>query len=229
MNAKALVQLVNDATPEEQKLIAALLAAPQPLKHSFSEAFEQVKKKKALDEFLQSVVAVALKASYVVPMTPKQARSSDFEKLVKVFTAPEVLEVLAPDDPLAAARLKGVLVKRELLYEDGQPFKSDQVAQLLGISRQAVDKRRSKGQLLAVSLGRRGYFYPVWQFRDSQVLAGLDKVLTALKEYDPWTQLMFMKTGDIRLDGATPKERLLSGDVDAVVEAASCYGFPVAA
>lgn len=131
---------------------------------------------------------------------------------------------MAPIDPLAAARLKGVRVKLDLLYSDGQPFTSEQVASLLHLTRQAVDKRRSKGQLLGVSLGRRGYLYPGWQFDEGKVLPGLSRVLSALKDYEPWTQLMFLKTGDIRLGGATPLERLLASDIDTVVWAAECYG-----
>lgn len=126
-------------------------------------------------------------------------------------------------------RLKGVQVKRQLLYEDGQPLTSEEVAQLLQITRQAVDKRRSKGQLLGVSLGRRGYIYPAWQFREEGVLPGLERVLAVLKDYDPWTALMFLKTGDIHLEGATPLERLQAGDVKAVVRAAECYGEHTAA
>lgn len=56
------------------------------------------------------------------------------------------------------------------------------------------------------------------------MLFGLSKVLATLKNYDPWTQLMFLKTGDVRLGGATPLEQLKIGDVDAVVWAAECYG-----
>lgn len=148
-------------------------------------------------------------------------RSSNLSQTMAALTAPEVV---LPTDPLASARLRGMKVKQELLYLDGQPLRSEEVAQLLGISRQAVDKRRNKGQLLAVSLGRRGYFYPLWQFRDGAILTGLDRALSALAKFDPWTQLMFMKTGDLRLNDRTPLECLIAGDIDSVVNAAACYG-----
>ncbi len=117
-------------------------------------------------------------------------------------------------------------VKHELLYSDGQPLRSEEVAQLLGISRQAVDKRRSKGQLLAVSLRKRGYFYPLWQFKDGGVLERLKLLLAALARFDAWTQLMFIKTGDLRLNNRTPLECLVAGNIDAVISAAACYGEP---
>ncbi len=72
------------------------------------------------------------------------AQGSSLEQAIAALTAPELLAELAPIDPLAVARLKGMKVKQDLLYGDGQPLRSEEVAQLLGISRQAVDKRRSK-------------------------------------------------------------------------------------
>lgn len=227
MKTKALVQQVHEATPEERQLIAQVLASPESVKHSLLEALSEMAKQTARSKFLQYVIVAAVAVSKEVKINADAAldeRNGEFEAMVEVFTRPEALKALAPADPLAAARLKGVQVKHELLYGDGQPFTSEEVASLLHVTRQAVDKRRSKGQLLGVSLGRRGYLYPAWQFLAERVLPGLERVLAALKEYDPWTQLMFLKTGDIRLGGATPLERLQAGDVDAVVWAAECYG-----
>jgi hypothetical protein len=152
--------------------------------------------------------------------------SSDFDRLLTVLTKPEILTVLCNSDPLAGARLRGIQVKRNLLNDDGQPLNSAAVAEILGISRQAVDKRRKSGKLLAVSLGKRGYFYPLFQFRNGELLIGLEEVLEVLAKFDPWTQLMFLKTGDLRLENKTPLECLINGEVSAVIEAASCYGEP---
>lgn len=225
MKSQDLIEKVRNASPDEKKLIEQILEAPEPVKQDMAEALAEIKKKTSRGEFLQYVVGAALKVSKKakiaqdITMQPK-----GFETMVKVFTLPEAFTKLAPKDPLAAARLKGAKIKLNLLYSDGQPLKSEEVASLLSMTRQAVDKKRKNGQLLGISLGRRGYLYPLWQFYEGKVLPGLDKVLTALKEYDPWTQLMFFKTGDIRLDGATPLERLQAGDIEAVVWAAECYG-----
>lgn len=225
MKAETLADKVRNATPEEQKLIAQILEAPESLKHSVSEALSEVKKKSRLIRLLQCVVDTTVEVSKEVNIaTNSDAHLEGFEMMIKAFTQPEAIKALAPKDPLAAARFKGMQIKLELLYECSQPLKSEEVAQLLHITRQAVDKRRSKGQLLAISLGRRGYFYPAWQFHEGKVLPGLELVMATLKEYDPWTQLMFFKTGDIRLEGATPLERLRTGNVDKVVWAAQCYG-----
>ncbi|NJL42572.1 MAG: hypothetical protein HC935_02635, partial [Pseudanabaena sp. SU_2_4] len=190
---------------------------------------QKSKKKKAVSQFLQAVFDIAVQVSKEVAIPAELTQKDPFEKLVGVLTAREALDKLAPSDPLAAARLKGVQVKRDLLYAEGNPLTSEAVASLLHLTRQAVDKRRKKGQLLGISLGRRGYLYPVWQFHEGKTLGGLEQVLAELSEYDPWTQLMFFKTGDLRLDGATPLERLNAGEIDRVVWAASCYGKQIAA
>lgn len=225
MNKKALLQQVQDATPEDRKLIERILAAPTSVKMSLLEVLLPTKPT-ARSKFLTNTLAIAIAISKETQITASSNNEQDlgFEEMVKAFTHPEVLKLLAPTDPLAAARLKGVQVKRQLLYNDEQPLTSEEVASLLHITRQAVDKRRLKGQLLAVSLGKRGYLYPGWQFESEQVLPGLEQVLAALKDCDPWTKLMFMKTGDVRLDGATPLERLQAGDIEAVVQAAESYG-----
>ena len=224
MKTNAILKKVNQATLEQQHLIALILDAPQSFQEGLSETLSQIKKKNTTMPFLQAIVDVGVEVSKEVSISPELSKKTPLERIVEVLTTPEALSTLAPDDPLAAARLKGVMVKSQLLYEDGQPLTSEQVGSLLGITRQAVDKRRKKGQLLGITLGRRGYLYPVWQFDKGQVLPGLEQVLKELNEDDPWTRLMFFKTGDIRLDGDTPLQRLGAGDVEQVVLAASCYG-----
>jgi hypothetical protein len=99
------------------------------------------------------------------------------------------------------------------------------VAKLLGISRQAVDKRRRAGKLIGVSLGKRGYAYPIWQFGGGHgTLHGLEDVLEAMSEFGPWTQYAFMIGGNYRLNGETPLACLRRGEVEPVVRAASAYG-----
>jgi hypothetical protein len=156
----------------------------------------------------------------------KNDQSNEFDRLITVLTKPEILIKLSASDPLTGARLRGLQVKQNLLTDDGQPLNSAAVAEILGISRQAVDKRRKSGKLLAVSLGKRGYFYPVFQFGNGELLTGLEEILEVLAKFDPWTQLMFLKTGDLRLGNRTPLECLIDGEVFAVIEAANCYGEP---
>ena len=59
------------------------------------------------------------------------------------------------------------------------------------ITRQAVEKRRRAGKLIALTMGRHGYRYPVWQLTKSGVLPGFDKVLAVLASHDEWMQTAF--------------------------------------
>jgi hypothetical protein len=225
MSTQKLLDRVQNSSPIEQRLISNLLDTSAQFKNTLSTVLMESKQHQSLTAYWQTVIDVSLAATHASNVTANP-QSHGLEQMITALIAPELLAELAPIDPLAAARLRGMKVKQELLHSDGSSLKSEEVAQLLGISRQAVDKRRSKGQLLAVSLGKRGYFYPLWQFQAGKILPGLSLVLATLANFDAWTQLMFMKTGDIRLNNYTPLECLIAGDVDGVVAAARCYGEP---
>ncbi|MEA2523752.1 MAG: hypothetical protein QOF73_979 [Thermomicrobiales bacterium] len=157
---------------------------------------------------------------------------SDYAALLQLLAQPEVISDLGqfdPRDPLLPARIAGLRAREELLRAEGGPLKADQIAQLLGISRQAVDHRRRKGKLLALTLGRRGYAYPAWQVVEGRTIQGLDTVLAELRDFDPWTQAAFMLNPNTWLDDETPLNELRRGHVDRVREAASVYGEHVAA
>ena len=124
------------------------------------------------------------------------------------------------NDPLRSLRLKGIEAKNALLKKEGGVITSHQAAELLGISRQAIDKRRKQGNLLAVSVGRRGYFYPVWQFSDDGVLPGFEPVMNILKDYDPWMKMIFMLNANHGLNNRSPLEKMREGDLDNVFKAA---------
>lgn len=133
--------------------------------------------------------------------------------------------VLPTSDPLAMARFRGVIAMRELLHAEGGALSVVDVADLLGITRQAVDKRRHAVQLLAVQVPKRGFLYPAWQFTDAgTVLAGLVEVLKALREHDPWAQARFFLAGNHRLKSKRPLDLLRSGDLEPVLVAASAFG-----
>src|SRR5580692_6487713 len=102
-------------------------------------------------------------------------------------------EMFPSDGPLVKARLRGAIAMRELLSDDGGALTGPQVAELLGISRQAVDKRRKAGQVLAVELPRRGLLYPAWQF-EPKVRPHVEAVLAALRAHDAWAQARFFVT-----------------------------------
>jgi hypothetical protein len=127
-------------------------------------------------------------------------------------------------DPLEQFRIEGEEVKRELLhFGDTFPLKLGEVARLLNVSTEKVNRQRVQRQLLAVS-GKRSYLFPAWQFSEHSVLPGLVEVLKALEFTDEWTSLLFLCSGDPHLKGDTPLERLQKGDLNAVIAAARVYG-----
>lgn len=132
------------------------------------------------------------------------------------------------DDPLAAARARGVLAEKRLLESEGGVLSADEVAAALRITRQAVDKRRRLGRLLAVPRGANRWAYPAWQLAKGHTLPGLEDVLHALRHHDPLSQLTFFLAPDDVLGDRTPLAALRQGDVKAVLHATEGYGEQVA-
>ena len=130
------------------------------------------------------------------------------------------------EGPLLKARLRGVRARRELLEAEGGTMTSGRAAALLGITQQAVDKRRRAGKLLAVPVGR-GYRYPAWQFDErgrGGGLPGLEEVLGSCGVEDPWMRASFCLRQNGRLDDRRPLDILREGDAEAVKLAARAYG-----
>jgi hypothetical protein len=153
--------------------------------------------------------------------------SSDALVLLRLLEQPEVLEGLRAADPLAPARVRGIGARLELIELAGGLLSAAEVATELGLTRQAVEKRRRAARLLAVSLGRRGYKYPAFQFAGGGTLPGLERVLAALGTRDAWTQLRFfvLRRGDLGdrspVEVLRPAANARDGDpADAVIEAA---------
>ncbi len=92
------------------------------------------------------------------------AESSDLGALLSAMESTSGMKIITGNDPLAAARMRGLRMKLDLLEKTGGALQPSEVAELLRMSRQAVGKRRREGRLLALETGRRGYEYPACQF-----------------------------------------------------------------
>jgi len=139
-------------------------------------------------------------------------------------------KVLPTSDPLRMASLRGAVAMRELLSADGGALTASEVAKVLDISRQAVDKRRKAGQLLAVELPKRGLLYPAWQLGETGApLPGFAQVLAALRDHDPWAQARFFVTSNDRLNDQRPLDLLREGALTPVLTAARAFGTHAAA
>jgi biotin operon repressor len=151
------------------------------------------------------------------------ASSTDFELLVNaLFAATTNAESIDPD-PLVRAKLRGVEHRKRILEKLGGTLSAEQVSELIGISRQAVDKRRSQNQLIGLTQGKRGYAYPAFQFENGKTIDGLKEVLDALSGHDPWMQSIFFANDNDRLS-STPVDALHQGKTEAVIRAAEAYG-----
>lgn len=173
--------------------------------------------------FLVRAIRALLRLTEEVSLEEATAAPTDYDLLLALLQMPEVIQVLPSRDPLAEARIRGLIAKQELLQVEGGVVSSEEAGQILGIKRQAVDKRRLSGKLIALPAGR-AYVYPVWQFIPGKTLPGLEKVLQCLQVRDPWMQAAWMINSNSRLNERSPLELLREGNLEVVIDAAKIYG-----
>jgi hypothetical protein len=132
-----------------------------------------------------------------------------------------------PANRLAAAIARGIPARRKLTQDEGGSISAEQAAHVLGISKQAILKRYQKGQLLAWREERQNAVrFPVWQFRDRQVLEGIEEtlhVLNAGNRLDDFGRLLFFLSNHGLLGGKRPISCLRKGEVTRVLHAARAY------
>jgi hypothetical protein len=163
----------------------------------------------------------------------------DREQVVEALSASEGYEAVLPliedlvledarESPVVRARLRGIRRKREVLQAEGGSVGTVEAAQILGgISKQAVDKRRERGTILALPKGGGEYAFPLWQFDENTrdgLLPGLARVLKRFSVENPWMRAEFMLAPNARLGGKKPLNALRDGEVEAPALAASAYG-----
>ncbi len=78
----------------------------------------------------------------------------------------------------ALFRTRGHQLADRLLREAGMLLSSEEMAEKLSISRQAVHERKGRRTLWAVAVpGRRGYLFPLWQLEGKLVRPWVPKLL----------------------------------------------------
>jgi biotin operon repressor len=152
------------------------------------------------------------------------AASTDKEAVLRILEAPEMGTPSTDATTIEAARAAGVEARDRLLNARGGSWSVDRVAKYLGLSRQAVDKRRKANRLIGLAIGRHGYVYPSWQFARNGTAPGLEGVLAQLRRHDPWSQVIFLLSPNDRLDGSIPIDGLIKGQIEEVKGAASLFG-----
>ena len=149
---------------------------------------------------------------------------------------PRVVEVAAsvlsgkksgPAEPeLARAKLlaRGVLARRRLEEAEGGAISTEEVAENLNVTRQAVDLRRQKGQLVAWRTSEKRWRFPVWQFgSDGRPLEGLAECIAATELDNEWNAMIFLLSPAESLDGLRPLDLLRDGRVSEAVAYAERY------
>jgi len=131
---------------------------------------------------------------------------------------------LSAVDPFVEAVAHGAALKQELLESAGGGLTSSQVASALSITRQAVDKRRSRRALLAVPTGSGEHLYPACQFTLEGVIPGIAEVLHAFQIKNPWTQLSALLAPAPALRGKTVLEALKDGQIKEAVGVVASLG-----
>lgn len=115
--------------------------------------------------------------------------------------------------------------QNRLAQKAGPFYDGKGVADWLGISRQAIHKRRGVHKILGCRTSNGKIIYPVWQFRNTgELLPGLSVVLKTLAQGidDPWTWALWLRgTVEGELGAKTVDEWLRDGgDVEAVLRLA---------
>lgn len=203
-----------------------LEGASRSLAEAVSQALS-VRGDELREALLTRWLATATDALHRVPTTTlgeAAAASTNVQAVLRVLEAPEMVDPADPEQTLAIARVRGLEARQQLLDAEGGAWTVDQVASHLSVSRQSVDKRRKVGKLLALTVGRRGYLYPSWQFARHGVLSGLETILRALAANDPWAQVIFMLSPSDRVGNQRPLDALRHGKVEEVKVAASAFG-----
>jgi hypothetical protein len=138
------------------------------------------------------------------------------------------VEIPRAHDPLAAARARAAGIKTRLLAEAGGALEAGEVAELLGITPQAVHQRRHRGTILALQRPNGQWVYPRFQFEPVELASQMGAVLAAFTVTEPWTRLSVLLAGAPSLSGKRPIDALREGDLDGALEAVASYGVEAA-
>jgi hypothetical protein len=192
--------------------LAEFLQSDDPLKRAFAER-------------LQRWILNALRNA--TPATLRQAVAAPTDAgsmacLLSIEASSD--EAVRKLDPTAAAIIRGAEMKGELLKRAGGVLETARVAELLGISRQAVLKRVQSGRLLTVQDASGHLQFPACQFTDTGTVPGLETVLGAFNVDSPWTRLAVLLDTDEEVGGRRLIDALRAGDMEGVLEVVRSFG-----
>lgn len=140
--------------------------------------------------------------------------------------APEIeIEEIAPepkddlDDALEAAKQRGAARVAEIL-KGPEMLSADEFAREIGATRETVNRKRKRHEVLGLEGAKRGVRFPKWQIgEDGELIRGLPQLFEALNGH-PWSVYRFLLQENNSLDGRTGLEALRNGMLDQAISVA---------
>jgi hypothetical protein len=138
---------------------------------------------------------------------------------VRVEIKPSIKEI----SPELRAALDEAGERAELsigeIFADPAMLSSDAFAQRLGVSRETVNQKRKRCEVLGLDGNARGFRYPEWQLIHGRPIPRLRELFARL-ENDAWAVYRFLTTPQAALGGKTGVDALRDRQTDQVLEVA---------
>jgi len=102
----------------------------------------------------------------------------------------------------------------------GPFYDGDQVAALLGVTRQGLRASRGRGAVFGLRTGDGEWAYPAWQFNGTRANHAIVTAMRALTAtgVSAWTAAAWMCSPAPELGGRTPLECLTAGEDDELIQ-----------
>ncbi len=127
----------------------------------------------------------------------------------------ESASTVTRDEADALLRTRGLQLAERLIQEAGESLSSEEAARRLGATRQTVNDKKKRGELLAFKLPvGRGDRFPMWQFDGKHVRQWVPKVIEHLG--NGFEALSFLLARRQSLNGQRFLDLALSGDEAAI-------------
>lgn len=143
----------------------------------------------------------------------KGIQASEGAELIALLTQ-EALKKSPLISKQSILKLRGKSAFNKQLLEAGGTYTTEETAQLLSTTTEAIHKRVKRKTLLALSHGGK-FRLPVWQFSGSGIVKGFSVVLSSLKNISDVSAIQFFLRFDEDLD-MNPIEALKQGDDEKV-------------
>lgn len=141
------------------------------------------------------------------------------ERVIDSFTPSKTAKIDAQKAKVILLA-RGAIARKKLEEAEGGAISAEEVAELLGLSRQGVDYLRKTKAILAWRHTNGKWNYPLWQFDSGRIRPGIRGCLKNLATDDPWGQMIFFLSPRDSLNGNRPLDLILSKEIEAAIGAA---------